>query len=308
MKTTPRISFPIALALSSAALAGPRVSEFGDYTIATDTLDAGGSRAAHTGAGYMNDGSLGGIAGISSVASPAETLKAGYIGQLYDVTGFSIIAGGAVVNESSTLQLAGALALDDASLIVVPATDITWSVQSGPLDSIDANGLAAGGIVYQDSAAIARGEVAGDTAIFGLTVIDTIPDNFGSYAGDGLGDDWQVQYFGIDDPDAAPGIDADGDGQDNEFEFTAGLIPTDPLSRFLFRIEPVPGEAGKMNLVFSPVVAGRTYDVERSDSLAPTGWGALTGSTQSDEGNVRTITDHAGTEPRKFYRVEIENP
>jgi hypothetical protein len=29
-------------------------------------------------------------------------------------------------------------------------------------------------------------------------VLDTIADNFGSYAGDGIGDDWQVQYSGVD--------------------------------------------------------------------------------------------------------------
>ena len=29
-------------------------------------------------------------------------------------------------------------------------------------------------------------------------MLDTIADNFGSYAGDGIGDDWQVQYSGVD--------------------------------------------------------------------------------------------------------------
>jgi hypothetical protein len=38
-------------------------------------------------------------------------------------------------------------------------------------------------LVYQDTAAIARGQWAGLTGDLALTVLDTIPDNFGSYAG-----------------------------------------------------------------------------------------------------------------------------
>ena len=54
-----------------------------DYAVTTDTTDAGGQQA--TSISYTNHGSVGGIAGISTVASPAETVKHGYIGQLYEV-------------------------------------------------------------------------------------------------------------------------------------------------------------------------------------------------------------------------------
>lgn len=43
-----------------------------------------------------------------------------------------------------------------------------------------------------------------------------------------LDDAWQNQYFGLDNPLAAP--TADPDGETNSFEFTAGLIPSDPQS------------------------------------------------------------------------------
>ena len=46
-------------------------------------------------------------------------------------------------------------------------------------------------------------------------MLDTIADNFGTYAGDGLGDDWQVQYFGLSNPNAAPLLDPDFDGHNN---------------------------------------------------------------------------------------------
>ena len=74
--------------IAAAAHAGPRTSA--NYTIATDTADAGGRRT--TSANYTNDGSLGGVAGISTVAAPAETAKHGYLGQLSAVTGLVLSA------------------------------------------------------------------------------------------------------------------------------------------------------------------------------------------------------------------------
>ena len=96
--------------LAGAAHAGPRTSA--SYTIATDTADAGGRRA--TSASYTNDGSAGGVVGISTVAAPAETARHGYIGQLYEVTGLVLSATPTTVNEGSTLPLSAAQLLDDA--------------------------------------------------------------------------------------------------------------------------------------------------------------------------------------------------
>ncbi|MBC8003695.1 MAG: putative Ig domain-containing protein [Opitutaceae bacterium] len=106
-------------------------------------------------------------------------------------------------------------------------------------------------------------------------------------------------------PDAG---DPDGDGQSNYFEYVAGLVPTDPLSRFLLRIERVPGETDQKNLIFSPVFADRVYSVGTSNSLGPDSWVPLAGSTQSDDGDERTVTDNAATEPKKFYHVIVVKP
>ena len=94
-KTFRRIALPALLLASAAtAQAGPRTSA--SYTIAADTTDAGGKRT--TSASYTNDGSAGGIAGLSTVAAPAETLKSGYAAQLYDVTGLTLTAASHVVH------------------------------------------------------------------------------------------------------------------------------------------------------------------------------------------------------------------
>ena len=293
----------LASVLLSAAHAGPRTSA--SYTVTTDTADAGGKRA--TSANYTNDGSIGGITGLSTVAAPAETLKAGFTAQLYDATGLTLSASPLTVNETATLQLAAFLALDDATFLAVPAASVAWSTVSGPL-SISSGGLATGGAVFQNTATTAQGIHLGLTGTLGLTVVNTLPDNFGSYAGDGLDDAWQNQYFGLNNTNAAPGQDPDGDGQTNLLEFTAGLIPTDPTSRFTLTLATVVGQPTQKRAIFSPLVAGRAYTVEYRTSLTSGTWQPLTATTQSDTGNERTVTDTSAAGATKFYRVNVSKP
>jgi hypothetical protein len=296
----------LLLALAATAHADPRTS--GSYTIAADTADAGGKRAIS--ASYTNDGSAGGIVGISTVAAPAETAKHGYIGQLYDVTGLTLTAATLNVNETATVQLGAWQALDDSTFLAVAATSVAWSVASGPLTGISTGGLATAGIVYQNTAATAQGIYLGNTGTLGLTVVNSLPDNFGSYAGDGIDDAWQNQYFGLNNPLAGPLLDPDGDGQANLFEFTAGLVPTNPASRFSITIAPVPGQPGRKNIIFNPLVltGGRSYTVKFRPDLATGAWAPLTGTTQSDTGAQRTVTDLNATGAKKFYEVEITKP
>ena len=291
------------------AAAGPRAG--GPYTITTDTTDGGGRRA--TSAAYTNDGSAGGIVGISNVAVPAETVKHGYIGQLYEPAGLSITAASLTVNETATDQLGAWLALDDASFLAVPATGVVWSVLSGPLVSINVSGLATAGTVFQNTIATVQGTgqgiYSGFTATLSLTVLNVNIDNFGAYAGDTLDDAWQVQYFGLPpNANAGPLRDPDGDGQTNAFEFTAGLIPTDPNSRFTFTIAPVPGKPAEKALSFRPVVAGRIYTITAKSPLTAPAWSAITPFAESQSGDTRTIINRDPSATLKFYRVEITKP
>src|SRR4051812_22857278 len=100
MNATPALLI-LSLAVTTSLHAGPRASA--SYSVTTDTVDAGGRRTSS--ASYTNDGSVGLIAGLSTVASPAETMKHGYIAQLYE-TGFLLTAAASIVNEGATDQLA----------------------------------------------------------------------------------------------------------------------------------------------------------------------------------------------------------
>ena len=115
--------------------------------------------------------------------------------------------------------------------------------------------------------------------------------------------------FAASSPNAAPGMDADSDGQDNLLEWTAGLIPTDAGSVFELRMEASATQGAL--LIFSPIVSGRTYTVTYADDLlALPPWPALPGiPTTFDNGPERAVLDiDAHTVPRRFYRVEITKP
>jgi hypothetical protein len=96
----------------------------------------------------------------------------------------------------------------------------------------------------------------------------------------------------------------------NRSEYIAGLVPTDPLSRFRVRVEPVAGQPGQMAIIFSPVVAGRAYTVKAKASLTDASWTPLGNVTTSDNGPERTVIDlsPAGSGKARFYRVEISLP
>jgi len=302
-----RVLLVILASLTAASVhAGPRSST--NYAILTDATNIGGRRA--TSASYTNDGSAGGIAGISTVAAPAETVKHGYIGQLYEVTGLLLSAAPTTVNEDATRQLSAAHFLDDATTLAVNASSVVWSVASGPLASISATGLATAGTVYESTNATAQGILGTFTGTLQLSVLNVNIDDFHEYAADGIDDAWQVQYFGQP-PNANAGslVDFDRDGHANAFEYIAGLNPLDPNSRFILKIAPVPGQPGQKNLIFSPHFTDRTYVVKaKSNLLTLGGWGAISASAPSDNGTERTITDLNASGPAKFYHVEITKP
>jgi hypothetical protein len=111
------------LAFAGTALADLRTSS--SYTVAADTTDAGGQQASSA---YTNHGSVCGVVGISTVAASAETVKHGYIGQLYEVTGLQISASPTTVDEGATRQLNAAQLLDDDTTINLGPDTVTWNV------------------------------------------------------------------------------------------------------------------------------------------------------------------------------------
>jgi hypothetical protein len=284
--------------LFAALLTPPAVMAGGgsaNYSLTPDTVDSGGLRGAS--ASYsVNASTTAGGAGSSA----GYTARTGFDGQLLDATGLVINASPQTVIEGGTRQLSASLLYDDSTTTLLPANTVAWSVQSGPLASVSATGLATAAPVYQDTTATARANYQSFTTTLNLTVLDANPDNFGSYAGDGISDDWQVQYFGINNPAAGPLQDPDGDGYNNLFEYNARLVPTDRLSVFTFQIIDTTG--GGHAVRFSPRLPGSTYTVTGSSNLSL--WTPVAGLV-TDSGTLRTVLDPAGTGAPRFYFISV---
>jgi PKD repeat protein len=122
---------------------------------------------------------------------------------------------------------------------------------------------------------------------------------------------WQLQYFGCTAcPQAQPDADYDGTGQNNEFKYVAGLNPTNPASIFVFSIASVSNQPTWMNLIFSPVVAGRTYTPLFNTSLPNGVWAPLTTTANPPvtNGVQVTLTDTNAIWSQEFYQMEISLP
>lgn len=288
--------------------AGPRTSV--SYSVSAEAADVAGRRTAS--ANYTNDGSLGAIAGVSTASTPAETAKHGYIGQLYEVTALQLAASPTTINEAGTRQLAGTQWLDDLTSLAVPASSITWSIQSGPLIGIDANGLATAAAVYENTTATARGSYAGNSGTLGLAVLDTIPDNFGSYAGDGISDDWQVQYFGLSNPNAAPLLDPDYDGVLNPMEFATALNPTTASVVPMQTVKNGAALEFTYQRANTALAGGIGFIVEWSDSLTTLDWhtSGVTQTILSDNGTTQQVmaTVPAGSSGNRFVHLKVTAP
>lgn len=291
----------IFVALLGAGSAAAQ-STGGPYSISAATLDPAGRRA--TGGIYRNDGTLGATASQQSSGGSYQAAS-GYPSMLRDATALLALPG--TLAESAATQLTLRHLLDDGTQSVISATGASWSVLSGPL-SVNGTGLATAQAVYTHTNATVQVSLGGLTSPSTLTIQNTIPDNFGTYGSDGIGDDWQVQYFGQNNPQGGPAVDADGDGQNNLFEFTAGLVPTSSTSRFAFSIEAVPGQPGQKRVVFSPAVSGRTFTLLKSAALLPANWQPVPGASASGNDGTTTLTDTGASGQRAFYKVHITVP
>lgn len=279
---------------------------------ATVTTSHGMANSLSGSASYDDIATMGDIVGGVS-SSNHYTTKHGFIGQLYDVVGLEVTATPTTLPEGTSRQLMARPVLDDGTTFALLAGDVNWSLVSGPLTAVSSAGLVSAGAVHADTAAMVRGSWLGFSDTLALQVLNTDPDNFGSYAGDGLEDGWQVQFFGLDNPAAASLLDPDGDGQNNRFEFLAGVTPTDPSSMFKWSVEAAPDLSGTKRLSFSPVLVDRIYTIRYTDSLGslPLQWSTLNPAPSEviDTSGQRTVIDATSASAnRRFYRLELTKP
>lgn len=116
---------------------------------------------------------------------------------------------------------------------------------------------------------------------------------------------WRFTHFGTtaSTGDAADAADPDGDGMTNTQEFTAGTDPKNAAS--VFRVSAVAVNGSNVLLSFSSV-AGKTYRLERSDSLLDGSWTPAQENIPGTGGTIQ-LTDPGGSlQPKRFYRIVVQ--
>jgi len=115
---------------------------------------------------------------------------------------------------------------------------------------------------------------------------------------------WRKQYFGTtaNSGNAADSADPDGDGWTNAQEFAAGTNPTDSTS--LLKITQMQTSGADMVMSF-PTTPGKTYRVERSDTLQSGSWLPVQDNIPGT-GSFIQITDANGAgQGKRFYRILV---
>ena len=285
----------ILIALAAVAHAEP-------VAILSHTVGSGGGRVTSANVSIVSEfGTLGGV--VAESPSNVVVARQGFAGRLYDEAAFSIGAGAQFVAENGTLQATALITTDDNLFASVPGSAVTWLFTNATGQAIvDAAGLISGQPVYESALLNLRGEYHGLSADVGVTVLNTLADNFGLYAGDSVDDDWQVRHFGTGDPLGVASADPDGDGRNNALEFLALTDPRDPASAFRFAIQTA--RLPSVTVRLSTMEPGRRYVIQS----APTIRGPWTAGEELTSPSPVADVEHrfnVSMAPRGFFRLQL---
>jgi hypothetical protein len=136
-----------------------------------------------------------------------------------------------------------------------------------------------------------------------LTGLITLSSRTNSTYNDGIPDSWRLRWFGtVNNLLSVSNADADGAGFNNWYKYVAGLDPTDPKSKLTAGTDQSMAQSPQDSVIYWPSVAGKQYVIQRSSSLFPGTWSAL--STNTGTGGNMEIHDASGGNSR-FYRVSV---
>jgi hypothetical protein len=209
------------------------------------------------------------------------------------------------VNEGGTAQLAGQATMDDGTVTTLSGGEIAWAAPAFPIASISPAGAATSAIVWSNTQGKVAGAYMGVGAAGLVLVLESDPDNCGLYAGDKVPDCWQVQFFGVNNPDGVAGA-TNCTGQNNLYTYIADLDPKDPGS--VLRIDGVSNQTPGRAVWFGATSTARVYRLLYATNLVGGVWTNLpeTGWTEGLAG--RTSISDTNTPAIRFYRVQVTAP
>jgi hypothetical protein len=162
----------------------------------TATIDFGG--AVQTAGDRLNVGFVGSPGGVATAGGGIRVARQGGVGMVYFPTGYGIGADSPTINEagsspdSSTRTTLSAREIFDDGTFGPSTASVTWSPATNQTITVTPDGVAQAGAVYENTTASFSATIAGKPATNFLTVLNTLPDNFGAWAGDTFDDAWEI--------------------------------------------------------------------------------------------------------------------
>jgi autotransporter-associated beta strand protein len=278
----------------------------------------------HSGATTINGGILNVTGAISSGTGTLSINNGGTLAGTGSVARATTVSGGGIIapgnggaGVSGTLSVVNALTLNNGAVLNMDLSGtansdkiaLSGSLAASGTTTINLNALAgfAGSGVYPlitstgsiSAASFALGATpAGCVCTLGaggnsltLTVMTPV-------------ENWRFTHFGTtgNSGDAADTADPDGDGWSNAREFASGTDPNNRAS--LLKVSQMQASGNDMVVSF-PTVVGKTYRVERSDTLQSSSWTTVQDNIIGT-GSIMQATDTSGAlQPKRFYRIMV---
>jgi len=272
----------------------------GATTVSGGTLNVTG---ALSGSGTLAVNNGGTLAGTGSVARAV-----------------TVASGGAIApgnNGAGTLTLSGGLTLGNGAVLKMELAGTATSDKIAASGTFSATGTttinltALGGFAGSGTYPLITGASGISASNF---AIGTVPAGYVctvSASGSTLNltvmtqaEAWRLANFGTtaNSGNAADGADPDGDGLTNAQEYAAGTDPNSAASALrVSQVQP----SGSDLVVSFPTVVGKTYRVDRSDTLQSGSWTTVQTNIAGTGATVQVTDAGAAAQSRRFYRVVL---
>ncbi|MFM6128958.1 MAG: immunoglobulin-like domain-containing protein, partial [Sphaerospermopsis kisseleviana] len=280
----------------------------------TATIDFGGS--VQTAGDRLNVGFVGSPGLVATAGGGVRVARQGGIGMVYFPAGYGIGADSSTINEagsvpeSSTRTTLSARQLFDDATFGPAGASVTWSPVTNQAITVSPEGVAQASAVYQNTIANFTATIGSASFTNFLTVINTLPDNFGAWAGDTFDDAWEIAQGmtgALNPTNLNNGVPA-------WQLYAMGINPAVP-----FTGNPAPARVGTnggfltMSYTRNPSATGYIFSPQEAGSLV-TGFSNMTApfSTTNLVNGVEQITTR-GSVPmsatnRQFLRLQITRP
>jgi len=280
----------------------------------TATIDFGGS--VQTAGDRLNVGFVGSPGVVATAGGGLRVARQGGVGMVYFPAGYGIAADPPTIDEagsapeSSTRTALSARQLFDDGTFGPTGASVTWNPATNQAITVTPEGIAQANTVYQNTIANFTATIGSDSFTNFLTVVNTLPDNFGAWAGDTFDDAWEIAQgmTGALNPTNL------NNGMPAWQLYAMGINPAVP-----FTGNPAPARVGTnggfltISYTRNPYATGYTFSPQEAANLA-IGFSNMVSpvSTTNLVNGVEQITTR-GSVPmsstnRQFLRLQITRP